>query len=99
MQPPTSISIAELQAKLDDSVSRAIRQLPELARAEPNPAFFPDIGTIGFILRDLENRELRLAEVHEVSRGIADRIDQGSAITVLRDKDIIFGYYPRANRL
>lgn len=98
MRVPLSISIDELQAKLNQSIEAAIRELPDIKPEESKPAFFPDIGTIGFILRDWEDRGLEPRAAHKLSTSVTESFGRGSVITVLRDRDIICGFFPLEQR-
>ena len=99
MRAPLSITIDDLQANLGRSLSAAIREMPDLKIEDAKPRLFPDIGTVGFILRDWEGRSLDAGQLHKLSTSVAGKVGLGAAVTVIREGDIIMGFFPIERRL
>lgn len=97
MSKPLSISLADFNSQVATSVRAATDKIPEFKGSFDEAVFFPDLGLIGYILRD--EFGLRsgkdLANFSTAMKGSLP----GTPVTIIRDGKILMGYFPVQNEL
>ena len=94
-----SISARELSARLRTAVQLAVRYNPDFP-STPEIGLFPASGIIGFILRDPELQGATLSKLIKLASDVVSQVSelatQSQPALLVRDGDIILGFFPSA---
>ena len=91
---PISISLEDLAPRINSAVSMAIELNPQFGGAFDKPAFFPNHGLIGYILKT----EFNSRTAKEFGKFTADLTPSfaeiGKPVSIISDEGILMGYFP-----
>ncbi|MBI4921716.1 MAG: hypothetical protein HY834_08200 [Devosia nanyangense] len=95
---PTSISLEDLAPRINSAVSLAIELNPSFGGAFDKPAFFPNHGLIGYILRNEKFGSRTAKEFGKFTADLAPNFSGiGKPVSIISDEGILMGYFPMQN--
>lgn len=90
------ISVKDLELRLTAAVEKAVKANPALSVDPAGVGYHPDPGILGFVVSDKTALGLNARELGATASVIAKEVGGlGKPATVIVDKKILMGYFPR----